>query len=163
MYIRDILNTFPINCQGRTKTVGGPGPYFCGGPGTTFFWGPFPIPIALTNYNIRPICLHFCCLLCHFVIYMAQRGRPFHKLDDIWAMRRGSLVLHESAHRMLPIAVANCGKNYQHHLEACKRSNRPVRWKASSTTMFAGLSLRFGVFFRINFLSKIGFLSILAH
>ena len=38
--------------QGRTKTVGGPGPHFCGGPGTTFFWGPFPIPIVLTNYNI---------------------------------------------------------------------------------------------------------------
>ena len=28
--------------QGRTKTVGGPGPHFCGGPGRDhIFWGPF--------------------------------------------------------------------------------------------------------------------------
>ena len=39
--------------QGRTKTVGGPGPHFCGGPRTTFLGGPFPIPIGLTNYNIK--------------------------------------------------------------------------------------------------------------
>ena len=38
--------------QGRTKTVGGPGPHFCGGPGTTF-WRGGPFSNSNRSYKLQ--------------------------------------------------------------------------------------------------------------
>ena len=52
-YVVFMLNILDITARAGLRLWGARGHIFVGGPaGTTFFVGPFPIPIGLTNYNI---------------------------------------------------------------------------------------------------------------